>query len=157
MQVLIEKVANLTPVQYQACYRANYGTDGYMRETLVKHRRDKDSAALAILLIEQPAGVDFEHKHMLGWALLTPVTTSRDSVVAGTWYTKKRSKYTAQFWVKRQYRGKGLGSLLLSETQKLDPRPHVFPHDDRSGKMFGGKNVTVLKVDQYWIKTAKAS
>lgn len=148
MNILVKKVSDLTPVEYRACYLANYGSNGYMREELGCSRRSPDyRPGIAIMLWDGP---DDKITSLIGWTLLTPVRTW--GLIGGTRWTKKKSKYTAQFWVKSQYRKQGHGKTLMAEVKKLDPRPHVFPHSNASAEMFSSFDVTVMKEDQCWMK-----
>lgn len=95
-------------------------------------------------------GPDDTIRSLIGWAPLTPVR--REGLLAVTPWVMKRSKYSVQFWVKRQYRRKGHGKTLMREVKKLDPRPHVLPHDEASMELFSSFKVQVLKVDNHWVR-----
>ena len=147
MKTIVKKVPDLTPIEYRACYLANYGEWGYMRATLQNARELHDSDAIAVLLVDETRR---GATALIGWALLTPVSTS--GMLAATRYTKSKSKYTVQFWVKQQHRKKGHGKTLMAAVKKLDPLPHVLPHDEKSGQFFSSWNVTVLNGDRPWLK-----
>jgi GNAT superfamily N-acetyltransferase len=104
----------------------------------------------AIMLWDGP---DDDIKSLIGWAIMCPVKLR--GVAAGTSWTKKRAKFTCMFWVKRQYRRKGYGKMLMDEVIKIDPSPHVFPHDTPSSHMFVDYNVTVTRNDKWWLERAK--
>lgn len=149
MVIISKNVSELTPIEYKACRAANYGPDeGYMHEELGLCR--KGAPGMVIMLWDGP---DDSTKSLLGWALLTPVR--RSGLVAVTEWVMKRSKYTVQFWVKRQHRRKGYGKTLMNEVKKLDPKPHVMPHDAASSELFSSFDVQVLKDDKHWIKRGK--
>lgn len=148
MNILVKEVSDLTKTEYRACYAANYGSGGYMREELTACRRKpRERPGKTILLWDGP---EDQITSLIGWALITPVRTW--GLVAGTRWTKKKAKYTAQFWVKRQYRKQGHSKTLMAEVKKFDERPHVFPHSDASAEFFSSYKVTILKEDKTWMK-----
>lgn len=148
MNVIVKPVEDLTQTEYRACYLANYGFNGYMREELTWCRKTPIARpGIAIMLWDGPADTPVSLK---GWALLTPVRTW--GLVGATRYTKSKAKYTVQFWVKQQYRKQGYGKLLMGEVKKLDDRPHVFPHDDASAELFSSYQVTIMNDDKRWMK-----
>lgn len=150
MKVITKTVNELTKDEYAACRVANYGPDGYMRYVLQDYRKKDGDKAIVIMLWEsESTGLS----RLLGWALLTPCTTR--GMLGVTRYTKSKSKYTAQFWVKRQHRKKGYGKILMREVKTHDPRPHVLPHDPPSAEFFSSWHVTVLSYDRVWMKPTK--
>lgn len=148
MEIRVKPVSELTPVEYRACYRANYGEDGYMQSELYWCKRGQPGTV--VMLWDGP---DDTVKSLIGWCLLTPVRMY--GLLTVTRYVMGRSKYTAQFWVKRQYRRKGYGKTLMNEVKKLDPNPHVLPHDGASSELFSGYKCQVLAQDKNWIKRGK--
>lgn len=147
MEIRHKPVSELTPLEYKACKAANYGPDnGYMYEEVARCRAGKYPGEV-IMLWEGP---DDSIKSLLGWVLLTPVR--RHGLLAVTEWVMKRSKYSAQFWVKRQHRKKGYGKILMNEVKKIDPNPHVMPHDDASSELFSSYNCQVLQDDKHWLK-----
>lgn len=143
MQTIVKDVKDLTRYQYDYCYDANFGEAGYMQDTLIDCRELPWCQGTAILL---------KKRHFVGWTLLTPVTTQRHHLLEVTRYVKGKSKVTAQFWVNEKDRRKGYGTMLMNEVKKIDPRPHVFPHDDSSGELFSKFDVSVLREDSKYIK-----
>lgn len=131
MQVISKPVASLTPNEYRACRLANFGYDGYMMEELQFRRLKKCDKAIAIMIWDGP---DDKISNMKAWSLITPVT--QKGMLAASKYICSKAKYTAQFWVKRQHRRQGLGTMLMLEVKKYDPRPHVIPHDTKSVELF---------------------
>lgn len=149
MEIRHKAVSELTTVEYRACHRANYGPfNGYMSEELGRCR--KGAPGRVILLWDGP---DDTIRSLVGWALLTPVR--KHGLVGVTEWVMKRSIYTVQFWVKKQYRRNGYGKILMNEVKKLDPKPHVMPHDAASSELFSSFDVQVLKDDKHWIKRGK--
>lgn len=149
MEIRRKSVSELTTVEYRACYRANYGPfNGYMAEELVRCK--KGHPGEVILLWDGP---DDTIKSLIGWALLTPVR--RHGLLAVTEWVMKRSKYTVQLWVKKQYRRKGYGKMLMTEVKKMDPKPHVLPHDTPSSELYSSFDVQVLRDDKHWMKRGK--
>lgn len=149
MEIRRKPVGDLTPVEYRACYRANYGTEGYMQEELVRCR--KGHPGEVIMLWDGP---DDTVRSLIGWALLTPVR--RHGLLSVTEWVMKKSKYTVQFWIKRQYRRKGHGTMLMGAVKTYyDPNPHVMPHDNASAELFSSFKVQVLNDDKIWIKRGK--
>lgn len=146
--IIVKNVEDLTKTEYRACYLANYGFSGYMREELTCSKRSPVARPAKVIMIwDGPADSIVSLK---GWSLLTPVRTW--GLVAATRYTKTKAKYTVQFWVKQQHRKQGYGKLLMAEVKKLDDRPHVFPHDNASAELFSSFKVTVTKDDKCWLR-----
>jgi GNAT superfamily N-acetyltransferase len=145
MEIRHKLVSELTDTEYKACLAANFGWEGYMREEL-KLCRD-GYPGKAILLWHGPEDTI---RSLRGWALLTP--TKAHGLMAVTQYGTTVSKYSAQFWVKRQWRRRGYGTILMEEVKKYDPRPHVLPHDDASSELFSSFNVYVMANDKHWLK-----
>lgn len=146
MKIIVKDVQELTSEEYRACYVANYRDWGYMQPTLSTFRSDKRGGIAILLWDETKVG----NRALIGWALMTPVTTR--GLLAATEYTKRKSRYTVQFWVKSHHRKKGHGKTLMAEVKKIDPRPHVLPHDSASAEFFSSWDVTVLSTDRVWIK-----
>lgn len=148
MKIIHKDVDKLTETEFKACRLANYGAGGYMREELDGCRDPRSlRTGRAIMLWDGPKD---KITSLRGWALLTPVRTW--GVVAGSPWNKKKAKYTVQFWIKRQYRKNGLATKLMDEVIKLDPCPHVFPHNKSSGNFFSNYNITASAFDRNWIK-----
>lgn len=149
MEIRRKHVSEMTPLEYRACYRANYGTEGYMQEELARCKIGYPGEV--ILLWDGP---DDTEKSLIGWALLTPVR--RYGLLSVTRWVMRKSKYTVQFWVKRQHRRKGYGKILMNEVKtNYDPNPHVIPHDDASSELFSSYKVQVLNDDKVWLKRGK--
>lgn len=152
MEIRMKSVPELTQLEYRACRGANYGDSGYMQGMLTNARESKDDTAIAIMLWDEN-----EPKNrvgsMVGWCFLTPVSLS--GITGATRYTKSRSIYTAQFWVKKPHRKKGYAKMLMHEVKKLDPRPHVIPHNESSAEFFSSFDVTVLADERSWINRKK--
>jgi len=147
MDIRHKKVSELTPVEYKACKSANYGPDnGYMHEEVTRCRQGKYPGEVIMLW----DGPDDSTRSLLAWALLTPVR--RHGLLSVTEWVMKRSKYSVQFWVKRQHRRKGYGKILMAEVKKYDENPHVMPHDDASSELFSSFKVQVLQDDKHWLK-----
>jgi len=149
VQIIHKKIKDLTYTEYLACYKANYGEFGYMRPELARCKRE-GMPGQVIMLWDGP---DDSVSSLMGWALMVPVRTY--GLTGGSWYTKKKAKFTTQFWVKKQYRRLGYGTKLMSEVKKIDPRPHVFPHDKITGDWFSGYDVTVTREDSGWLNRKK--
>lgn len=150
MEIRHKLVSELSPVEYRACYKANLGDEGYMRSTLVEERLGVGQGQIIMLW----DGPDDTARSLIGWALLTPITLS--GLLAATRYVKSKSKYTVQFWVKRQHRKKSYGKLLMEQVKlHYDLNPHVFPHDEASSEFFSSYNVQVLQFEKHWLKKGK--
>lgn len=145
MEIRHKPVSEMTPVEYRACYRANYGEEGYMQEELARCKSGYPGNV--IMLWEGP---DDTARSLIGWALLTPVR--QHGLLAVTRWVTTKSKYTVQFWVKKPHRKKGFGKMLMNEVKKYDENPHVMPHDDASMELFSSFKVQVLNEDKHWIK-----
>lgn len=147
MKIIHKQVSDLNAVEYRACYLANYRADGYMQPELERCRNGGRQGQVIMLW----DGPDDDIKSLIGWALLTPVR--RWGLLEVTRHAAARSKFTAQFWVKSQYRKHGHGKTLMNEVKKLDPRPHVIPHDRASSELFSQFEVQVLNEDKHWIRS----
>lgn len=149
MRTVTKDVKALTPVEFRACLRANYGPAlGYMYDELKLCREKEQYQGFVIMLWDGPHDTI---KNMHAWALLTPTRTY--GCVAGTRHNKRVSKYTAQFWVKTQHRRKGLGKRLMREVYKYDQNPYVFPHSKESAKLFSPYRVTASASSRNeWLK-----
>jgi GNAT superfamily N-acetyltransferase len=145
MKIIHKDVSDLTPVEYRACHKANFGENGYMREVLVACKGG--NAGKVVMLWNGP---DNTARSLIGWALLTPVTPY--GILSVSRWVMQRSKYTAEFWVKPRYRRKGYGKVLMNEVKKYDSNPHVIPHDTASSELFSAYNVQVLKYDKIWLR-----
>lgn len=146
MQTIIKDVKDLTPDEYRACYAANYRESGYMQIMLASARRDGKTGTAILLWDDTKVGLS----RLVGWALLTP--TEVGGMIGTTRYVQRKSRFTAQFWVKRQHRKRGYGKMLMDEVKKIDARPHVLPHDKASSEFLSSYHVTVLNVDRVWMK-----
>lgn len=150
MQVKTKEVKDLSPVEYKACFAANFGYDGYMRDILQAHRRES-THAIAIMLWDGP---EDKTSSLKGWALLTRTTDKKTQYhVYMTEYSKRAAKYVAQFWVKTRERRKGYGKMLMMEVKKYDAKPFVLPHDAKSTQLFASFEVTVVKSDRAKLKS----
>ena len=142
MEVIHKDVKDLTASEYRAFHAANFGDTGIMRGELERCKKyNLQSSTISIW-------TGIKRRRLVGWALVTPVRGYGD--LAASRHTMKVSKYTFQFWVKPQYRGKGYGKLLMQEAYRLDPRPHVMPHDEKSEKFFSHYHVMVMQIDRNW-------
>lgn len=148
MKAIVKNVEDLTTTEYKACYLANYRENGYMQPEISACRyKPKERPGIAIMIWDGP---DDQITSLLGWCLLTPTRTW--GLIAVSRYIKSKSKYSAQFWVKRQHRRKGLANMLMLEVKKIDPRPHVFPHCEASGNFLSGFDVSAHRDERYWMK-----
>lgn len=146
MQIIHKRVIDLNPVEYRACYKANYGFEGYMQEELCRCKW-RNAPGEVIMLWDGPPD---SANSLIGWCLLTPVRMW--GLLGVSRWVYGRSKYTAEFWVKRQYRRRGYGKMLMNEVKKLDPNPHVIPHDEPSSQLFSSYKVQVMRGDKAWIR-----
>lgn len=149
MNILVKNISDMTSTEYAACYKANYGTDGYMQEELQYCRWYPDRrAGKVIMMWDGPAD---KVSSLKAWALLTEVRTH--GLLAVSSYIKRVSKYSVQLWVKRQYRGRGYSKILMNEVIRLDPKPNVFPHDRRSASLYSQYSVSCAKYDRdAWLR-----
>ena len=147
MRIVIKSADRLTQKEFDSLYEANFGPYGMMQEEIYRAWQDDDPDTWAIM---------YKHGHELyGWALLTPVTTDMSRSVSATSYTKRKSKYTVQFYVYDEHRRKGIAKRLMEEVLEIDPRPHVMPHDIKSGEFFAHYDVTVTNWDKPWQRPKK--
>jgi hypothetical protein len=145
VRIVVSPVADLTPAEYRACYRANYRDIGIMRYDLVRARDENEGTAIMLWNDDGTKESD-----MLGWALVHP--THYDD--AATSYARRRVPNTAQYWVKRQHRRKGLGTKLATVVEQNFGRVRVYPHSEPSGKLFKKKSKAVYsdRASRFWLK-----
>lgn len=143
MVIIRKQVSELTSVEYRACYNACFNFEnGYMKFELDRCRSGRFPGEV-IMLWDGPAD---NTASLIGWCMVTPVRLY--GPLAVTKYVTTKSKVTAMFWVKNKYRGQGYGTILMNEVKKIDPNPHVMPHDERSGNLFGKFKCQVLMDDK---------
>jgi len=145
LEIIHKSVQDLNKIEYRACYAANLGYEGYMRDELVLCRNGRTGQV--IMLWDGPSDTA---RSLIGWALLTPVRLY--GMIAATRWVKYRSKFTVEFWVKKKYRKKGYGKILMAEVKKLDDNPHVFPHDTASAEFFSSYKCQVLQIDKHHMR-----
>lgn len=143
MVISVKPIKELTNEEYRACLYTNFGIWGLMQRQL-----EIADEGYAIMLWDKPDST--KRVNLIGWALMTPVTLN--GAIAATRYTKRMSKYTVQVYVKTKYRRKGHGKTLMLEATKIDPRPHVIPHDAKSAELFSSFKVTTLRDDRYLLR-----
>lgn len=151
MKIITKEVRDLTRTEYLACYLANYRESGYMQDTLSRARKFPMTDPCTVIMLWD--GPEDKVSSLIGWASLSP--TSLKGMLGVTRYVKSKSKYTAQFWVKQQYRRKGHAKTLMNEVKKYDPNPHVFPHCHASGEFFSSYKVTSMQDGHHYLKRKK--
>ena len=154
MKIIVKDVSELTPKEYAKCSEATLGARGMMQENLEWCRAGiepdgHECTGKAIMLYR---GITSRSK-LIGWVLIFPVR-SWGGANASEW-NRRKSKYSAMFFVDRKMRGKGYGTMLMNEVYKFDARPHVYPWNYESGGFFENKNVSVDADDRDWIKLAR--
>ena len=143
MEIRRKSVSELTSTEYRACYEACFNYEkGYMKAELERCRLGKFPGEVIMLW----DGPDNRTSSLVGWTMVQPVRLY--GLLAVTKYVTTKSKVTAMFWIKQKYRGKGYGTLLMQEVKKIDPNPHVMPHDVASGNLFGKFQCQVLMDDK---------
>lgn len=141
MNIVDKALPDLTRAEYKCVYSLNFGYNGYMQEFLVKRKNDPESRAIMIYRDEPKAG------SLLGWALLIP-TRRIECRYGPTRYSKRRSKYALQLYVRANQRRKGYARTLMQEALKYDDRPYVWPHDLTSGDFYSNYSVTVNRFER---------
>jgi hypothetical protein len=152
LEVRFKDVMDLTPTEYMACYKANYGDGGFMQQELVGCREPTSVRTGKVYLLWD--GPDDKQTSLVGWCLITPIRSW--GILAASKWNRKRSKHTVQFWVKRNHRKKGYGKLLMDLATRYEPVPHVFPHSKNSSRLFKDYDVTASANDRAWVRWAKA-
>lgn len=130
-RTVIKYTRNLTDEEFKQCYKKNLGTYGQMKSQ-VKDFWENKSATSKVVLIKD------EKSNIIAW-----------SMTEGQHFGDKG----VMFWVEKPYRRKGYGTRLLYHSKKVDPKPRVFPHDEKSGRFFKKhlSGVRVAKHDRYWL------
>lgn len=90
---------------------------------------------------------------LLGWAILVP--HDKETGWYSTRYQKKKSKFVAQFYVRKTHRNQGIGKRLMRHVNKLDATPTVIPHDDRSAHFFASHDVVTEACRRGMLTSAK--
>jgi GNAT superfamily N-acetyltransferase len=115
--VELKRVIDLTPEEESRCRELSYGSEGYMCEDLdsilINERIKRPYRYSHVYLVT-------ESNEIIGWSLLQP---------------RYRSPlHTAQLFVDPKYRGKGIGTTLLSLAWYFGKRkPVVYIDDDNEG------------------------
>ena len=131
-RITVKYVKNLTPTEYAQCHRLNFGNQGRMREELELSFEMKDSARTVLIK-------DHEGK-VMSWSLVFPQEDGKDGV-------------SAFFYVPKCRRRQGLGTRMLRQIKKIDPKPFIYPHDNTSGKFFGANRDSLrwASYDDYYM------
>lgn len=95
----------------------------------------------------------WEKGKLLGWAICIP--HGDDMSWHSSRYQRKNSKYLTQFYVRKPNRGKGIGSRLMREVNKLDSKPTVIPHDPTSAAFFASYDVVTDRYRRGMLTSAK--
>jgi hypothetical protein len=135
MRVIVKDVNYLTPEEYKYCYNANLHSsdksEGRMRPDLAYYRRDpltaiEEDAKVILLWDDEKEGA----RRLLGWALT---------------FSEGGTDPIAFFWVKKPFRNKGLGTIMMKEVKNIHPRPKVYPWSIPSGGFFSKFDVETPK------------
>lgn len=145
MEIITKKVSELTPDEYRACVRANFGDGGDMRDELRYARGNPHRKVFTICIWDGPHD---KQSSLIAWSLVFPAV-SLD--IPG----RKKKQLSAHFWVKSQHRQKGYGRVLMLEVKKHDKSPHVFPHSEESAEFFSSYRVKTYQYDGTWLKPGK--
>lgn len=123
--LLVKKVDDLTEDEYKRCLSLSFREDGNLYYDLYRYRRKLHRGTYtAFIPPKKPAWVIMikSNDTILSWCLMAP--------------DKPQGRYVAQFYTRREYRGRGLGSIIMREALKIDPKPYVYPHDTKSAGLF---------------------
>lgn len=128
----VVSVADLSSDAYATLKRLNLGKNGLMqadlmmaRKTLKKHPQARDRAVCAIAYSDKDG--------IIGWGLLFNELDLRrlrnkNSVFVSTWIGTSAPRWTSHFYVKKDYRGCGIGSELISRLSLVRRRFHTYKH-----------------------------
>jgi len=133
MKVVIKEVSDLTDEEFAKCYRLNFGARGQMRDDLLDHRHNPPAikkTAKVIMIVNEDK--------LIGWSLVFPI--------------RKTKGYAAHFYIRYSHRRRGYGTLLLQKVAEIDPRPLVFPHDNRSGGLLKKEPVRCHVSERIWLR-----
>jgi len=112
-KITVKRVHNLSYEEYRECYKANYGSNGSIRDDLVDFRYNRKIQAHVLMLRD-------DANRLMAWALVD----------------FKESHPTIQIWVKGPYRRKGYGARLFKKAENRWGTPYVFPHNDVASSFF---------------------
>lgn len=143
MRIITKTLSELTDKEYKDCWYLNMRGSGMMMYSLMDNKKSPRSYAI----------MAYGGSKLLGWALLVPF---EDEVGwFPTNYQRRHAKFVTQFYVRKSWRNKGIGSELMSEVKKIEPVPVVIPHDPTSGNFFASHKVITDKYRRSIITKAK--
>lgn len=125
MIVKTVKLADLTEDEYRRCHSLNARHYGDMQDALRWRYHKKDNATIHMITGE--GGI------LIAWALVFKSKFSK-------------SRYpVAHFYVRKIYRNKGYGKILMNEALNHNNKLRVFPHNDTSARFFSNyrKHISV--------------
>lgn len=117
MKLVVRRVCELEDSEYRACYSLNLRADGFMRERLVRSRY-KNGEDYALMLVDDD--------RLLSWALVFEYAES----------------YGAYFYTRLSERGKGHGSKVAREVEKMFEYVQVWPSDKAGDSLFSKYDFT---------------
>lgn len=145
MDIRIKTLNTLTKEEYRACHYLNMRHEGVMMYSLMDNKNsDRAYSVMA-----------WEGDLLLGWALLIP--HGDDWSWHSSSHQRKKSKYVAQFYVRKPYRCKGVGRALMDAVNRLDKTPTVIPHDPTSADFFASYAVVTDRGRRPMITKAKSN
>lgn len=111
------RLSEVEPELYKQLYRLNFRSNGGMRNCLVGHRKANNAYVCYVL---------DQENNVAGWTLV---------------YQTHNTIPAAHFYVRKKYRRKGLGTLLMqaaldTANEYYNSKLYYFPHDPQSTCFF---------------------
>jgi hypothetical protein len=137
----IIRVVDLSAAAYRQLKYLTLGEAGLMQVDLMSTRKlskvDPAYAQMAVVIVAQ-----HPKDGIIGWALLyndveLRVRTSRNKArTERVWKRGNGPRWTSHFYVKKRFRGLGLGTELFSRMKLIRKRFHQFKHSTESNAFF---------------------
>lgn len=134
MRVIEKGILDLTQRELRQCKSLSLRSSGLMCEDLTdwrdyESRPNRAMRKCRVIMIKYD-----DRDSLIAWALVMPRYRTRG--------------YEAYFYTRVKERNKGYGSILMERVRAIDPKPHVCPHDYRSGVFFK-KHREFIRYEKY--------
>lgn len=105
-------VSDLTPEEYQACYRLNMGRNGEMQDKISFERKHRKQAYVLML---------WKDNTLISWVLR---------------FREGEHRWGVYVYTRTHYRRKGYGKWLLNESKRGLKTVTIYPWDKRSAGFY---------------------